>query len=589
MTTEEALAQYARDLDIGQYKKKCPACSGSRSKKSDPCLSINVDGERMVYNCHHCKIDGVIPFRERRPKVQVHNFEQAKVRTVDHLPLTEDALDWLDARGISESTAKALNIFSTNHWINAEGAKVPCIGFPYYENGTEKGAKMRSLTSKGFSCTTALRTFFNMDSIEPNDIMIICEGEMDALSLIEAGMTSVVSVPNGAVNKLSNGSIDPREDKSFSFLWDSKDFIDSAEKIVIATDADKAGQTMAEEIARRIGKDRCWKVEWPEGCKDANDVLSEHGPEFLQELVVNCKPWPIAGIYDAKHFAESVRDIYAHGVGKGAETGYKDLDELYSVVEGQLTVVTGVPSSGKSEFVDQLMINMARNLGMKFAICSFENEPRLHIAKLLSKVEEKPFFEGPTPRMTEEELDESLEFIDEHFTFLSYKDAKLASLDDILERLKIAVMRHGVRGAVIDPYNYIARDHNLSETDWISEMLTRVCAFAQSYGVHIWFVAHPTKLQKENGKTPVPKGYDISGSAAWFAKADCGITVHRPDYNSSTTEIHVWKCRFSWVGKQGECKLTYDAKSSTYRDYNDTYFGDHYGGKKQYIKADVPF
>jgi twinkle protein len=589
MTTEEALAQYARDLPIGQYKKKCPSCSGERSKKSDPCLSVQVAPDKMVYKCHHCQMDGIIPFRERHQMVQMHNFEEAKVRKVDHLPLTEDALDWLDARGISQSTANAVKVFSTTHWINAEGAKVPCIGFPYHESGKEKGAKIRSLSTKGFSCTSPLRTFFNVDSIEENDILIICEGEMDALSLIEAGMTSVVSVPNGAVAKLSDGSIDPREDKSFSFLWDSKDLLDAASKIVIATDADKAGQTMAEELARRIGRDRCWKVDWPQGCKDANDVLCEHGGDVLADLVVNCKPWPIVGIYDADHFADEVRSIYLNGFGGGATTGYVGLDEYYTVVAGQLTVVTGVPSSGKSEFVDQIMVNQAKQFGVKFAICSFENEPKLHIAKLLAKHREKPFFEGPTQRMSEEELDESLAFIDEHFTFLSYKDGKLASLDDILERLKIAVMRHGIRGAVIDPYNYIARDHNMSETDWISEMLTRVCAFAQSYDVHIWFVAHPTKMQRDNGKIPVPKGYDISGSAAWFAKADCGITVHRPNYETTDVEIHIWKCRFSWVGKQGECKLTYDPSTSTYRDYNDRYFSTHFSGKKEYIEPEVPF
>ena len=589
MTTEEALAVYARDLGLGGHKMKCPACSHSRGKKSDPCLSCTVFADRMVYCCHHCKIEGIIPFNERRELNNMYNFEEAKVRQVNHMTLTEPTVEWLEARSISKETAEQAKVFSTIWYINAEGKKVECVGFPYYQEGKELGAKIRSLGTKGFSCTSALRTFFNIDSVQADDILVICEGEMDVLSMMQAGLTSVVSVPNGAVNKLSDGTIDPKEDKKFAFLWDAKDKLDSASKIVIATDADSAGQTMAEEMARRIGKDRCWKIEWPEGCKDANDVLCAHGEEVLHELVVNCKPWPIAGIYDAGHYAESVKAIYKHGVGRGVNTGYTDLDELYSVVAGQLTVVTGVPSSGKSELVDQIMMNQAKEHGMKFAICSFENEPRLHIAKLLSKHLEKPFFEGPTERMTQDELDESLEFIDEHFTFLSYKDAKLASLDDILERLKIAVMRHGVRGAVIDPYNYIARDHNMSETDWISEMLTRVCAFAQAYGVHIWFVAHPTKMQRENGKVPVPKGYDISGSAAWFAKADCGMTVHRPDYNSPTTEVHIWKCRFSWVGKQGECKLTYDAKTSTYREYNDTYFSDHYSGSKEYIKPDVPF
>jgi twinkle protein len=542
----------------------------------------------MVYKCHYCNMDGIMPFEERS-FVQMHNFEEHKAKKIEHAKLSDKALEWLASRGISQQTADQTKLFSTTHWINAESATVPCIGFPYIESGSERGAKIRSLATKGFSCTSPLRTFFNIESVQPDDLLVICEGEMDALSFLEAGLTSVVSVPNGAVAKLSDGSIDPREDKTFRFLWDAKETLDRAEKIIIATDSDKAGQVMAEELARRIGKDRCWKIEWPDECKDGNDVLTLHGKEVLADLAHNCKPWPISGIYDAEHFAEAVRDIYSNGFGRGATTGYVDLDDLYTVVAGQLTIVTGVPSSGKSELIDQIMVNQAMQLGMKFAVCSFENEPRLHIAKLMAKYCQKPFFDGRTERMTEQELDDSLGFVNEHFTFLSYTDGKLAALDDILERLKIAVMRHGVRGAVIDPYNYIARDNKMSETDWISDMLTKVRVFAQHHGIHIWFVAHPTKMQRENGKIPVPKGYDISGSAAWFAKADCGMTVHRPDSESTDVEVHIWKCRFSWVGKQGQCKLTFDPVTSTYGNFNERYFSERRGYGKSYIEPEVPF
>jgi hypothetical protein len=178
----------------------------------------------------------------------------------------------------------------------------------------------------------------------------------------------------------------------------------------------------------------------------------------------------------------------------------------------------------------------------------------------------KPFFEGQTQRLSQEELDSGLEFVNDHFTFLYQNDGSLSSLKSIVERLKIAVMRHGIRGAVIDPYNYISRPNNVHETEWISDMLTQLRVFAQAHDIHIWFVAHPTKMARENGKIPVPKGYDISGSAAWFAKADCGLTVHRPDPESTLSEVHLWKVRFQWVGKQGQTSLAYDRATSRYRD-----------------------
>ena len=81
--------------------------------------------------------------------------------------------------------------------------------------------------------------------------------------------------------------------------------------------------------------------------------------------------------------------------------------------------------------------------------------------------------------------------------FLYQADGSLSSLDSIITRMKIAVMRHGVRGIIIDPYNYIARDQDTSETDWISEMLTKLRVFAQAHSIHIWFVAHPTKMMRK--------------------------------------------------------------------------------------------
>jgi twinkle protein len=132
--------------------------------------------------------------------------------------------------------------------------------------------------------------------------------------------------------------------------------------------------------------------------------------------------------------------------------------------------------------------------------------------------------------------------------------------------MKVAVMRHGVRGVVIDPYNYISKDNTTSETDWISDMLTKLRVFAQAHGIHIWFVAHPTKMmRRDDGTIPPPKGYDISGSASWFAKADIGLTVHRPNPStSSISQIFIWKCRFSWVGSIGDCALSFDKVTTRY-------------------------
>jgi twinkle protein len=170
----------------------------------------------------------------------------------------------------------------------------------------------------------------------------------------------------------------------------------------------------------------------------------------------------------------------------------------------------------------------------------------------------KPFF--GLNKMDEDERDYALKFLNDHFVFLQSHDGAPATVQSIIDRTKQAVMRMGVRGLIIDPYNYLDMGHGDSEHQAISKMLTDIVLFCKSHELHAWFVAHPAKQLPDQGP---PKGQHISGSAAWFAKADCGITVHR---NGNQTEVHCWKSRFKWVGRIGMVELNYHLPTGTYSD-----------------------
>ena len=574
--SEQHLLNAAR---YGQHKHQCPWCSPERRNKKDACLSVNRDDNRIVYSCHHCGVAGLIPMREARGLAPMHPehrryevLEPRKEKVIerrkieDFNPIEDIHLEWLSQRGISSATAHKYEL------VGYEMKGEPAIGFPYYDkNGKVVAVKQRFLSEKKFLCWQSPESFFGLRHLKKGENLCIVEGEMDVLAMAEAGIRAV-SVPNGAPTKVVEGKVDPSEDGKFKFLWDAKEHIDAAERILIATDQDGPGEALAEEIARRVGKGKSWRIKFPEGIKDSNDCLIKCGTAALKKAIEAAQPWPVQGLYDAFHFRDMVRELYEKGAGKGESTGYGCVDEFYSIVPGQVTICTGVPSSGKSEFIDQIMVNLASEKNWRFGICSFENEPRLHISKLMSKRAQMHFFEGPTRRMNGEEFNAALDWVQEHFAFVWQDDGGLADLDSILDRLRVAILRYGVRGAVIDPYNFISRDNrNQPETEWISDMLTKVKAFAMGHGVHIWFVAHPTKLQRgTDGKIPVPGGYDISGSAAWFAKADCGVTVHREKDNPLTAQIHVWKCRFAWVGKQGATNLIYNTSTTCYEENANT-------------------
>ena len=158
----------------------------------------------------------------------------------------------------------------------------------------------------------------------------------------------------------------------------------------------------------------------------------------------------------------------------------------------------------------------------------------------------------------------------DHFLFIDTNGEEPSTLDSILDRARAAVTRMGVRGLVIDPYNYIELNRkDMTETDAISQMLTRVQKFCKAHDVHTWFIAHPSKMTRSGNEQPRPDGMSIAGSMSWWAKTDCGITVHRTQ--GPVVEIAVWKCRYRWVGTQGETTLLYNKLAGTYSENLDQF------------------
>jgi twinkle protein len=548
-------------LHVHQHARVvCPNCADER-KKRDKDLVINRSGDVWVFFCHHCNIKGIVPVFKREKPMQVQSIN---TNTFDFLQ--KEHYDFLSTRGISKETADGAQLFAANKFFRKLNASAKAIGFPYYKNGKLIGTKYRCLETKDFTQDPGGNNeFYGIDTLKEGPIVIV-EGEIDALTLRECGIENVLSVPSGAPMKVSNGKIDASEDKKFEFVWNSFDILSKAPYVTIATDNDAAGQACAEELARRIGKDKCRLTTIP--AKDLNEVMLRDGADAVREVIASALPYPVAGLSEATKYEERLNDLWEKGNGKGESTGYSNVDQIYTVAQGQLTVVTGYPSSGKSNFVDQLMVNLARAHDWKFAVCSFENAPEIHISRLMELYAQKRFFEG-AHRMSQQEKETAFKWVKDHFLFLDSEGAEPSTIDSILERARVAVARIGIRGMVIDPYNYIDNKGNQQETEFISGMLTRVQAFAKAFGVHVWFVAHPSKITRSGMDLPRPDGMAISGSMAWWAKADCGITVHRAKPN---VEIAVWKCRYRWIGQQGETTLAYDkATGSYFEDQSDEF------------------
>jgi twinkle protein len=402
------------------------------------------------------------------------------------------------------------------------------------------------------------------------DRIIIVEGEADVIALESVGIKNVWSIPNGAPLKVSKGRVDPQEDTKFSYVWDAWDELESAKQIILATDADTPGEALKQELARRIGLEKCWEIFLPDECKDVTDVIRQHGSDAAKNLFTNAKQMPLQGVYDVESYMGSVMELYDNGVASGESCGLAAVDDLFTIKEGMVYIVTGYPGSGKSEFVDQVMMNLATRRQWKWAVASFENQPSEHLTKLIEKYHQKPFYKGRSPRMKKSEVAEAVEMLNNHFVFLEQKDGRMATMQSIISRIKLSIARCGTRGAVIDPYNYIDMSEYENENKGISTILSELSAFARANGIAVFFVAHPQKLIPDSaGVLAVPRGSHISGSAAWWAKADVGFTVHRPDRDVPKAEVHCWKARYKWLGREGKATISYCPSNGVYSDLTD--------------------
>jgi twinkle protein len=277
-------------------------------------------------------------------------------------------------------------------------------------------------------------------------------------------------------------------------------------------------------------------------------------------------------VIDHDLLAERVKSLHrAGGLPKGFQVGWPSVNHLYTVALGQWTLVTGTPGSGKSEFLDAMMVNLAKGSPWRFVIYSPENWPlELHFAKVIEKYTGRPFNPGPTQRISEDELDEALQWMRGKFFFAKPKKPDIFS---ILDEANYYASNDPVPcGVVIDPWNQLEhhRTPGMSETEYVSQTLSAVIDWVrhEDRNCHLWLVAHPSKLQRnKEGRLPVPTPHDVSGSAHFWNKADNCITVWRDQVEGSQdVDVHVQKVRFKHIGRVGLATLRYDRVTGRYHE-----------------------
>jgi len=535
-------------LDVGKTQGTCPLCSSTRKPENKKKKCASYDWERGIGTCHNCDTPFQLHTFKRKGKAE-RDYVVPKQTTVGQLG--NKIVDWFKTRGISEQTLKQLKVGVGKEFMPQTGKQENTIQFNYLVGGNLTNVKYRDGRKNFKLYKGAEKVFYNIDNTVGHDTCIIVEGEMDVLALHEAGITNAISVPNGAT--LNSNNLD--------YLDNCIDYFTDKEKIIIAVDNDPPGLALQSELVRRLGAEVCYLASFDD-CKDANEYLIKYNASELKSKVLDARPVPLENVTTFKDIEDEVTDFVRNGFKKGFQVGLENFDEIFSTYTGQFITVTGIPSSGKSDFVDQMVVGYNRNYGWKTAFASPENQPTyLHAHKLMRKT-----WEG-MPTAADIHGDKWNQIADHCNTNYFHIDMERYTLESVLKKGAELVKRKGIKCLVIDPFNKV-RDVDCKTEDvnrYTMEYLTKIEIFAKKFDVLVFIVAHPTKMYKDkDGKIEEPTMYNIKGGGEWYDASYHGILVHR-DYEAKTVKAKILNVKFQNLGENGaEAHFKWEPKSGCF-------------------------
>lgn len=466
-------------------------------------------------------------------------------------PLSNTAKAWAtEKRSVSAATLARLGVASGTTFFPGLERKSEALFFRY-----RHGWKARAMPDKSFVAGGGFKLdFFNIEAVlgtNPPTVFIV-EGELDACALVEAGIApdAVLSVPNGAKAKSAD---EPKEQRGYAYVEEAlRAGLNRAKRFVWCGDNDPSGHALRADMVRLLGAARFWFVDWPEGCKDANDMLRTDGGAALKSLVTDgALPWPVDGLYRLFDLPEPAPLTLW-------QPGFEAWGRKIMLAPRTLSVVTGHPGHGKTVLWGQIWHQIVRAYGLVACIASFETRPKPHLRRQLRTLYCGKMEKHCSPK----EIAEADRRINDHYLFIAHPEQQ-PTLEWFLDVAEVAVVRHGARIIQADPWNRFeegaSRDE--SETKYIGRALKALHSFAHDMNCHVQIIAHPAKM--DGGRRGQrPRLEDISGSKNWENMVDQGFVVHRPkifDGAHRCTEAAIYheKARFEELGYPCKFSLNY--------------------------------
>lgn len=496
---------------------ECPFCHDTKSH-------FYCDPDKNVFFCHKCSEGGNLwTLKKYMGDVQENirpAFKKPKYKKPDqqkaikyHQALLKDseALEFLkEDKGITRESVERFKLGLCHEngigWLTT----------PHFKKGDLINIKFRSLppAEKTFKRIAGCRSIlFNVDALqEYKEKIHITEGESDAIALVQAGVENVVGGTTGA------GSFDPE--------W--IDQLKSQKKIFICYDSDQTGQKGARSLAKRLGYNRCFNIELPEG-QDVNDFFKDHDIFDFQTLVRQARKLDLPGVISVSTaIGLLAREKQTVEGEEGLLTPWSNVNRIIKGFHaGDLVILTAFPKIGKTSWALEIAMDLALKDKPVLFFC-LEMRPERLVKKLIQRQYRKEnvsFFD--------------IERAENEFAGLplyfghSFKKQKL---EDVLDLIREAIKRYDLKFAIFDNLHFLIRSiSNVNEE--LGQAVQGFKLLAEEMEIPIMAIAQPRK-REGTARDEIMRAEDIKYSNAVHADCDQMIILHRKRIVSKAKEIN---------------------------------------------------
>lgn len=535
--------------------KYCPVCRGGAHRDKET-FAINL--KKFAYKClrascgaqgHFVELcrDMEYPLETDTPTVY-RKLAQPK----GPAEMRDSSLGFLEKRGISRETAQKYDVTARK-----DDPKILC--FPFYdENGQMVTIKYRNMMfrkgrdkSKEWFEKDTMPILFGMKQCEGFDRLIITEGQLDALSVIEAGIPNAVSVPNGC--------------GSFTWMTPCAEWLGRFAEVIVFGDWEHGKMTLLDTLRERLTcRVKAVRKQDYLGEKDANDILTKYGPQAVRKAIEMAEEPKISNVKDLS----TVRSIDLNKLER-VKTGIWDIDrDAAGLVMGNVVILTGERGQGKSTLLSQILCSVLDQKdpdGHPYTVFVYSGELTDQFFKRWLD------FQLAGPANVEETLNEygekeyaipadTVERISQWYKgrIFIYDNAvdpeEGANFTDVLVRtIEQVIRQYGARVIAVD--NLMTALESITNQNDLylgqSQFVGRLKRLAMKYNVCIIVVAHPRKSTYQQKKRELDND-DVSGSADVTNKADLVITCSRDKEMDGLNYVQITKNRLLGRHRMGK-------------------------------------